>query len=646
MMNRSISILLAVACFTLAFALFWSGKQSATKRTGNTSPLEIAHAPSSDDDLLLERRVGDLKLDNVTLEDAIAALSERTKVNVVADWTIVESFGVSRQAHVRAHFLNFTLGQALKILINSLPPAAQTNSVAWYAADNIVTLTSSEEVSRHLPTRFYNVRPLVNEIIQSIFAPAFQEDQTHLFSSGPAAAKDRMVTRQEIVDQIVKLLTDTVASDSWRDAGGSIGSLREVGGVLVITQTPENHRATRDLLDQLQGAIHRRDDFPPTVRPRVAKRSLKTGPPSTQPSTECFNIRSLVTELQRENGWRRSPDHDHLATTPAEVIEDIIKLLLETIEPNSWRETGGTVGKVNEVGGVLAITQTPANLEAVRRALEALHRAANSPGFPSTRPVTTQPAQDTTIHSTTLDVPRVTEFVNLRPLIEELRIGSGWNVATRPDQFVQTPAEIIKDITEMVMEIIEPETWWDNGGAVGSLREVGGVLAITHTPANVRAVQNLLTALHRATSANDFAPATRPAAATTRSASTGVADPIPDRFGTTTACFNIRTMMIALGAGKPTYTPMGNDRGLATANAEWLISDDITTHVAPNSWVVNGGTLGHLREVGGILVVTNTPENLIQVPAALADLSRRIADHQFPPPAKRIDATTKSSGLR
>jgi general secretion pathway protein D len=59
-------------------------------------------------------------------------------------------------------------------------------------------------------------------------------------------------TREELVESITKLIEDTVATDSWKDNGGSVGALRELQGQLIVTQTPENHRQLVNLLEQLR----------------------------------------------------------------------------------------------------------------------------------------------------------------------------------------------------------------------------------------------------------------------------------------------------------------------------------------------------------------------------------------------------------
>jgi hypothetical protein len=45
-------------------------------------------------------------------------------------------------------------------------------------------------------------------------------------------------TREEAIEWIVHELTDKIEPESWRDAGGNFGSIRELQGILIVTQTP------------------------------------------------------------------------------------------------------------------------------------------------------------------------------------------------------------------------------------------------------------------------------------------------------------------------------------------------------------------------------------------------------------------------
>ena len=59
-------------------------------------------------------------------------------------------------------------------------------------------------------------------------------------------------SREDRVAEITSLIQETVAPDSWREAGGTVGSVRELSGQLIVSQTPENQRQLRGLLEQLR----------------------------------------------------------------------------------------------------------------------------------------------------------------------------------------------------------------------------------------------------------------------------------------------------------------------------------------------------------------------------------------------------------
>jgi hypothetical protein len=75
-------------------------------------------------------------------------------------------------------------------------------------------------------------------------SPAQQRPNLFGSASDPAAPSGK----QEMTDSIIKLIQDTVDPESWKDAGGTIGYLREIHGLLFITQTRENQQKVGVLL--------------------------------------------------------------------------------------------------------------------------------------------------------------------------------------------------------------------------------------------------------------------------------------------------------------------------------------------------------------------------------------------------------------
>lgn len=54
------------------------------------------------------------------------------------------------------------------------------------------------------------------------------------------------------IDSLKSVLMDTVAPDTWRDKGGTIGSAQQLGSLLVVTQTQQNQQQVTNLLNMIR----------------------------------------------------------------------------------------------------------------------------------------------------------------------------------------------------------------------------------------------------------------------------------------------------------------------------------------------------------------------------------------------------------
>ncbi|HYE16811.1 MAG TPA: hypothetical protein VEA69_00080, partial [Tepidisphaeraceae bacterium] len=92
----------------------------------------------------------------------------------------------------------------------------------------VVIVSTGDDLARWLAdVRCYTVRALIARPLRG---------------EGPGA------TAAERLDAVVKRLEETVDPASWRNAGGSVGSMQAFGTVLVIRQTPANHERIAALL--------------------------------------------------------------------------------------------------------------------------------------------------------------------------------------------------------------------------------------------------------------------------------------------------------------------------------------------------------------------------------------------------------------
>ena len=143
--------------------------------------------------------------------------------------------------------------------------------LAYTIDEGVISISTEEDLAKNVVTRVYDIRDLIINVPTSPTRPTSTSTRRRrrrwwmaavvaaaatcsvAAAVVAAASEDRQgPARQELVDAIIKLIEDTVSSDSWKDNGGNVGSIRELGGQLIVTQTPENQRSLVRLLEQLR----------------------------------------------------------------------------------------------------------------------------------------------------------------------------------------------------------------------------------------------------------------------------------------------------------------------------------------------------------------------------------------------------------
>lgn len=97
----------------------------------------------------------------------------------------------------------------------------------------------------------------------------------------------------------------------------------------------------------------------------------------------------------------------------------------------------------------------------------------------------------------------ITRIYDIRGLIKMYRDRNG------PPAPQPTSEEATEAITKLIEDIIATDSWKDNGGNVGALREFNGLLVITQTAENQKKVEQFLVEL-RAGVGDHFAPKLEP----------------------------------------------------------------------------------------------------------------------------------------
>jgi hypothetical protein len=132
--------------------------------------------------------------------------------------------------------------------------------------------------------------------------------------------------------------------DSWRDAGGSVGSVRELGGRLVITQWQRNHQRIGHLLSEL------RSEFAKLPTPVGVASTAPASRPSASElargATHFYDVRDLLGAIEASNAklrQTRSRDFD--------AKRELVEAVTDNVEPGTWYnppEMAGTAGIIGE----------------------------------------------------------------------------------------------------------------------------------------------------------------------------------------------------------------------------------------------------------------------------------------------------------
>jgi hypothetical protein len=172
---------------------------------------------------ILERRLPELRFDQVGFSDVIDFLRDVTGANIFVNWKKIEAAGIDRNTPVSARMRDIPFQKALKSVLDNL---SDKTKLGFVVDDDVITISTAEDLGTNVVTRVYDVRYLDNW--RKNAAPATQ----------PSDAKD----------PLVGMITGSIATASW----GKTGEIKDAGGQLVVTATEENHKAIANLLDNLK----------------------------------------------------------------------------------------------------------------------------------------------------------------------------------------------------------------------------------------------------------------------------------------------------------------------------------------------------------------------------------------------------------
>ena len=221
----------------------------------------------------LDQKLPEVKFDNVAFSDVVDFFRDVSGANIFVDWRSLEGAGIDKSAQVSERLHDVKFSKALSTVLADV--GGGTVKLGYSVDEGVITISTAEVLSQSTVTRVYDIRDLIINIPDFTDAPDFNISSNNtqtsgqggggggggggqsLFGGGGGAGgqggnEPGQPTRQDLVDSITKLIEDTVATESWKDNGGTSGSLRELSGQLVVQQTGENHGKIVKLLEQLR----------------------------------------------------------------------------------------------------------------------------------------------------------------------------------------------------------------------------------------------------------------------------------------------------------------------------------------------------------------------------------------------------------
>lgn len=232
--------------------------------------LERGVSPSEDFELdrILDVVQPEVSFEEQPFDQVIEFLSEVNDLNVAVDWEDLDNHGIARDKPVSLRLKDVALRTVLEEVLTQIGGEVP---VRFAVGDGLVRIATKEKLDRNKYTLVYDIRDLIVNIPRFANAPLLDERELGgggletvsggadmLFGSqgqgdleGSSSSSEN--ANEQVVDEIIGIIRDTVAPDSWRETGGD-GAIRELNGQLIVYNTSEAHERTKALLDQLREA--------------------------------------------------------------------------------------------------------------------------------------------------------------------------------------------------------------------------------------------------------------------------------------------------------------------------------------------------------------------------------------------------------
>ncbi len=232
-------------------------------------------------DTMVRKRLGEsvpsVSVQQQPFDDVVNLLRRETGANIVVNWNALANAGVQKQTPISLQLSNVPFKKVLSLVLQQAAGSGGT-PLGYSIEQGVITISTRDSLALQQQIKIYDIADLLVQAPNFTNAPTFNlssatQNSTSQVSSqggggmgniggggsifqqnsagGPGGAQQGK-SRKAMVHEITSLIENTVDRNSWVDNGGSVGTVRELNGQLVVNQTPNNQTKIAALLQKLR----------------------------------------------------------------------------------------------------------------------------------------------------------------------------------------------------------------------------------------------------------------------------------------------------------------------------------------------------------------------------------------------------------
>ncbi len=204
--------------------------------------------------------------DNEPFDRVIERLADANRLNIIVDWHDLSRAGIERTVPVNLRLpREITLKTALTEVLDQVDGGLV--ELGYSVRDEAIKIATRETLDRDTYTAVYDINDLLMEIPIFNNSPAIdlveagrraittsvqRPEQPWRYGDDDDDEPEADPRRDARVQEVIDLIQETVAPDSWFERGGKIGTINEFNGQLVVTQNTAAQDEVGSLLEKLR----------------------------------------------------------------------------------------------------------------------------------------------------------------------------------------------------------------------------------------------------------------------------------------------------------------------------------------------------------------------------------------------------------